>query len=385
MPLSRSKLGLTRENPRIPINRDSFYQTVYRRIASRRGILIAGLVTILFLKGHHSKVQNAAVALQITLTTPPRACVLAPPPVSRMASSKFFVPGKLFSETPVLSRLRGLNPFETKAPTMPVPVNNVSPLPLGVFQITYRSHDVSNTQKGDRVHVIVVFGRVNMGISSLVNLILGREDAPFNTDMHCCTVAPAAYRVDINGHAFDIYDIPGFGSDYAPEKTIGELYTERGIDLLIYCVRPKEGIARKIYNDVRSAVPERVPMVGVVTALEKYGETMEDWWSGPRKNGDMLASRGLKFVDHACVTTLSLEDVSYNMDLYERRYQSTQAVRNLIWRNCIGTKRVTYVESAPAQRALVRNRLKQTDVAMVDAKKVTLCHLLFDVVLTIPF
>ncbi|KAF8137712.1 hypothetical protein EV363DRAFT_1446493 [Boletus edulis] len=241
-----------------------------------------------------------------------------------MASSKFFAPTRLFSDTPVLSRLRVFNPFETKSPTMPMPVNN-----------------------GDRVHVIVVFGRTGIGISSLVNLILGREDAPFSTDMHPCTVAPAAYRVDINGHAFDIYDIPGFETDYSSEKTIGDLYTERGIDLLIYCLRPKEGITKKIYNDVRSAVPERVPMVGVVTGLEKHRASMEDWWmGGPRKNGDMLVSRGLRFVDHACVTTLSREDVSYNMDLYERRYQSTQAVRNLIWRNCNGTKRVTYVKSA---------------------------------------
>ncbi|KAG8217003.1 hypothetical protein J3R82DRAFT_7317 [Butyriboletus roseoflavus] len=240
-----------------------------------------------------------------------------------MASSKFFTPAKLFSETPVLTRLRVRNPFEPKSPTMPMPVDN-----------------------GDRVHVVVIFGRTGMGISSLVNLILGREDAPFSTDIHPCTLAPSAYRVDINGHAFDIYDIPGFGNDYSPEKTIGDLYTERGVDLLVYCLRPKEGIARKIYNAVRSAVPERVPMVGVVTGLEKHNQSMEDWWSGPRKNGDMLASRGLKFIDHACVTTLSREDVSYNMDLYERRYQSTQAVRNLIWRNCNGTKRVTYVKSA---------------------------------------
>ena len=39
---------------------------------------------------------------------------------------------------------------------------------------------------------------------------------------------------------------------------------------------------------------------------------------------------------------------------------------------------------ALAQRALVRSRLKQTDLSVVDAKKVSLCHLLFDVVLTIP-
>ena len=41
--LSRSKLGLAREKTRSPINRDNFYQTVYRRFAPQRGNnLIAG-------------------------------------------------------------------------------------------------------------------------------------------------------------------------------------------------------------------------------------------------------------------------------------------------------------------------------------------------------
>jgi hypothetical protein len=43
VPLSRSKLGLAREKTRSPINRDNFYQTVYRRFAPQRGNnLIAG-------------------------------------------------------------------------------------------------------------------------------------------------------------------------------------------------------------------------------------------------------------------------------------------------------------------------------------------------------
>lgn len=288
--------------------------------------------------------QRARTPLSSSKLLSPNHRVCPPNPrLSRMASRNFFVPSKLFSETPVLSRLRGLNPFEARSQTMPLPVDNVSPF---THTASREQTNLISFKKGDRVHVVVVFGRTGMGISSLVNLILGREDAPFSTDMHPCTLAPAAYRVDINGHAFDIYDIPGFGNEFVPEKTISDLYTERGIDLLIYCLRPKEGIAKKIFNAVRSAVPERVPMVGVITALEKHSHSMEDWWSGPRKNSEMLASRGLKFVDHACVTTLSREDVSYNMDMYERRYQSTQAVRNLIWRNCNGTKRVTYVKSA---------------------------------------
>ncbi|KAH7887160.1 hypothetical protein F5I97DRAFT_1829593 [Phlebopus sp. FC_14] len=226
---------------------------------------------------------------------------------------------------PAFPRLRGLNlnPFEAKAPVMPMPVYN-----------------------GDRVHVIVIFGRTGMGVSSLVNLITGREDAPYHTDIHPCTQEPAAYRVEINEETFDIYDIPGFGSGFHPEKTISDLYAERGIDLLINCMRPKGGVVKGYYNAVRSAVPERVPIVAVVTGLEKQKDEMEDWWSGPKKNGENLAAKGMRFVDHACVTSLPREDVCYNIDSYERRYHSVQAVRNLIWRNCNSSKRLTYVRGA---------------------------------------
>lgn len=182
------------------------------------------------------------------------------------------------------------------------------------------------------VQVVVVFGRTGMGVSSVVNLILGREEAPCHNDIHPCTVVPACYRLEIEGQEFDIYDIPGFRKDFSPAKTIGRLHRERGIDLLVNCIRPKDGTVKGYYNSVRSVVPDRVPIVAVVTGLERGGgNRMEDWWS---KNGEELLGKGLKFVDHACVTSLSREDVSYNLECYGRKMESFKAARDLIVRCC---------------------------------------------------
>ncbi|KAL4079748.1 hypothetical protein J3A83DRAFT_1153613 [Scleroderma citrinum] len=206
----------------------------------------------------------------------------------------------------MFSLLRGFNPLKSNVSDAPAPYN-----------------------KG--VQVIVVFGRTGMGVSSVVNLILGQEEAPYHSDIHPCTVEPSYYRLDIDGQEFDVYDMPGFRKDFSPAKLIGRLHRERGIDLLVNCIRPKDGTIRGYYNSVRSMVPDRVPIVAVVTGLERHGEEMEDWWL---KNGEELLGKGLKFVDHACVTSLSPEDVSYNLDLYGRRIESVKAARDLVVRCC---------------------------------------------------
>lgn len=169
-----------------------------------------------------------------------------------------------------------------------------------------------------------------MGVSSLVNLILGREDAPYHSDMHPCTVEPAFYRLVLHGQEFDVYDMPGFRKGFSPTKLIARLHRERGIDLLVNCIRPKDGTNKGYYNAIRSTVSDRVPMVAVVTGLERHPRRMEDWWL---RNGGELLAKGLKFVDHACVTTLSTEDVSYNLESYGRKIESMKAVKDLILRH----------------------------------------------------
>lgn len=225
----------------------------------------------------------------------------------------------------MFSLLRGFNPLKSSMSDIPAPYDKVC---IQVFQVPFLRVSQLSAQG---VQVVVVFGRTGMGISSVVNLILGQEEAPCHNDIHPCTVEPAFYRLEIDGQEFDIYDIPGFRRDFSPAKMIGRLHRERGIDLLINCIRPKDGTIKGYYNSVRAAVPDRVPIVAIVTGLEREGNNMEDWWT---KNGEELLGKGLKFVDHACVTSLSQEDVSYNLECYGRKIESVKVARDLIVRCC---------------------------------------------------
>ncbi|KAH7887159.1 hypothetical protein F5I97DRAFT_1873536 [Phlebopus sp. FC_14] len=191
------------------------------------------------------------------------------------------------------------------------------------------------------VYVVVVFGRTGVGVSSLVNLIIGREVAKYHNDGTACTKQKASYRVAIDGRNVDVFDIPGFEGSVPEDqivRTIVQIHQERGIDLLINCLRPKDGLFASIFKAAVTAVHKcdaGVPVVAVVTFLERQKETMEDWWSGPSKNGDKLA--GMTFVDHACVTTLPPDGRKWG----QRRLESEKVVRDLIVRHCNGVRRAT--------------------------------------------
>ena len=102
-----------------------------------------------FLKGHHSKYWRTPPSSSTLLLPTHRVCVppFLPP---RMASTKFFAPTntRLFSQTPVFSRLRGLNPFETKPQAVPMPVSNVSPSCCD--STTYRSQGLDKGRPSAR-------------------------------------------------------------------------------------------------------------------------------------------------------------------------------------------------------------------------------------------
>ena len=57
----------------------------------------------------------------------------------------------------------------------------------------------------------------------------------------------------------------------------------------------------KHYETIHDLLPPAVPIVAVITRLERYQDHMEDWWSN---NAQELASFGMKFADHACITTV---------------------------------------------------------------------------------
>ncbi|KAF8843871.1 kinase-like protein [Paxillus ammoniavirescens] len=194
----------------------------------------------------------------------------------------------------------------------------------------------------DMIYVVVVFGRMGMGISSLVNLIIGKTEAEVSNDSQQCTQEVGRYDADIDDTKLEVCDIPGFdvskkSMDNAVASIV-QIHKKRGIDLLINCLQPTHGIVPRYYQAVTSAVGSEVPIAAVVTHLEREDGAMENWWS--RNGGTLESQKKLKFVDHACVTTAGLCATNHDHDTNTlRRRESERAVRALISRHCKGPKR----------------------------------------------
>ncbi|KIK98073.1 hypothetical protein PAXRUDRAFT_730497 [Paxillus rubicundulus Ve08.2h10] len=187
-------------------------------------------------------------------------------------------------------------------------------------------------------YVVVVVGRTGMGISSLVNLIIAKEKAQVNNNTDQCTTKARSYETTIDNKEVSIYDIPGLGGGVKHKNIITSIVDvdkKRGIDLLINCLVPKDGIVPGYYSEVVRAVGSRVPIAAVVTRLEREHGAMENWWS--RNGGSLESQKGMKFVDHACVTTLTVsrDDATWG----GRKVESERAVRALISKHCRGPKR----------------------------------------------
>ena len=197
----------------------------------------------------------------------------------------------------------------------------------------------SNTQD---VFNVVIIGQTGVGASSLINTITGVSQAPVSTDVSPCTKSFTAYAFTLNGRSFRLIDSPGFGSFKCPTsiitKALRELDAQFGIDLVVNCLRGTRGDANAGYQNytaIRSAVSDDVPIVAVITCLERYSETMGHWWS---TNEADLKARRMVFADHACVTTL---DASMTRDAMfkDRLSESEKAAKQLITRNCWAEKR----------------------------------------------
>lgn len=199
-----------------------------------------------------------------------------------------------------------------------------------------------STSPPQDVFNVVIIGQTGVGVSSLINTIRGISQAPVSTDVSPCTKSFTAYPFTLNGRSFRLIDSPGFGSFKSPTsaitKALRQLDTQFGIDLVVNCLRGTRGDANaghQNYAAIRSAVSDDVPIVAVVTCLERYRETMGHWWS---TNEADLKARRMVFADHACVTTLDPSTTSDAM-FKDRLSESEKAAKQLIMRNCWAEKR----------------------------------------------
>lgn len=193
---------------------------------------------------------------------------------------------------------------------------------------------------GQNPYIVVVFGRTGVGVSSLVNLIVGSPVAQWHGDTRPCTQQTMAYTAAFAGKQFCVYDIPGYGGGFTDTEIteiIQDIKSKKGIDMLVYCLRKKrDTMMPSVFREIRHVVPQKVPMVGVVTELERQEGSVESWWT---KNGETLEKMGITFDEHACVTTLAAEEVTGNERFSEFRLQSQEAVRGILARRCEGAKR----------------------------------------------
>jgi hypothetical protein len=141
--------------------------------------------------------------------------------------------------------------------------------------------------------------------------------------------------------------VPAVQAQKALKTLLKTLKKNRGIHLLIYCVRGTRDITvlQRNYKLLHSNVKEKVPIVLVVTGLEDREPDMESWW---RNNTTSILNLGMNFAGHACITALTIDPADADK-LRRRREQSYNTICNLIEQHCpqsIGTPRVTTVRPA---------------------------------------
>lgn len=189
---------------------------------------------------------------------------------------------------------------------------------------------------------VVFAGECGTGKSSLINLIVGRDVAETSNDTATCTTEVRSYKVSIDGCTLKLWDTPGLDegsttrantrSSEALVKSLHRLKSKGDIHLLVYCMHGSRAKAAllKHYETIRGSLLPSVPIVAVITRLERYQDRMEDWWSN---NAQELAGLGMNFADHTCTTTIP-DCRGLPSAFRERLIYSQRAVRDLIRRNC---------------------------------------------------
>ena len=174
---------------------------------------------------------------------------------------------------------------------------------------------------------VVVAGETGVGKSSFINLVTGSDTATTANDVCGVTTRTAshAWETEAQTHAFRLWDTPGLGegsfgnvspkaAQHALRALLRELGKEGGVHLLVVCMR---GLARitmgmkqtyGVILRIRNQVSPQIPVVAVITELEKRCDTsnivssMEEWWTN---NKSVLAAFDMSFCGHACLTTLT--------------------------------------------------------------------------------
>lgn len=167
----------------------------------------------------------------------------------------------------------------------------------------------------DEVQTIVIFGTTGSGKSSIINILLEREEAPASNNAVGCTTTNNNYLFSIDGRKYSIWDTPGLdeGSEglvpaKAALKNLKSFFKELVHDrnpapLFILCIEGTLDLRAQLrhYNSLKSTIGA-APFSIVVTGMDRCSSMpWSKWWDEHRK---VLQSFNVVGVDHACVCAL---------------------------------------------------------------------------------
>ncbi|KAJ8593883.1 P-loop containing nucleoside triphosphate hydrolase protein [Rhizopogon salebrosus TDB-379] len=246
---------------------------------------------------------------------------------------------------------------------------------------------------------IVLFGETGAGKSSVINLMAGREMARTSPDMERCTLQWQKHTVTFDECDYKVFDTVGLEEPQLGMKEyleiivnaydlITKLSNEGGIDLLLFCVRAGR-VTATLQTNYRLfyewLCEKKVPIVLVLTGLEREKNDMEDWWT---RNKHIFAKYEIRVAGHACITAANHLD-GRPKELYKK---SGDLVRDLVKTHTQGEggtwdggeglltrflrKLGGLLQGKPRKRDIVgvlpKRKLKEKDVTDVLTKR---CHI----------
>jgi len=208
----------------------------------------------------------------------------------------------------------------------------------------------------------LVFGETGVGKSSVINLIMRQNVAQTSPDAQTCTLEHTPYKITLDDREYKLWEVSSITPlsffrrlfmRWKLKREYKKLHKEDGVYLLLYCMmrgRAQGTFVKdyKLFTSIIGSTAGRVPKIAaVVTFLEDYPGDMDDWW---KKNEQNLAESGMRFSNHACITSLP-DDQNASAALRARRWRSELIIRQLICDSYQAGTSQTSVNSVPIRSA----------------------------------
>ncbi|TEB33773.1 hypothetical protein FA13DRAFT_111745 [Coprinellus micaceus] len=141
-------------------------------------------------------------------------------------------------------------------------------------------------------HNVVLFGETGVGKSSVINMLLGTEEATVSPNALGCTLSSTGYEGAIGEQNYTFWDtiglnegdqgkVPNMTAVTALYHLLKSLSNKGGVSLLVFCMRSPRitDAGHKNWLLFRDIICQgRVPTVLAVTHLDSQ-EAMDGWWS----------------------------------------------------------------------------------------------------------